>query len=244
MTIATESRRAKAQAGFTLIELSIVLVIIGLLVGGILKGQELINSTQIKTQVAQVDAVRAAITTFQDRYRGLPGDIPNATVAQLPPLAGAADGNGGNGNGQVGGALAAVNTDIIPGAASEQDQALEHLARAKMLEGIQLGAPNTLTGKVSGSGLVVTAMANWNYAGAGVVTNVVRLAGGNGYANAGALSPLSAGDIDRKYDDGRPGTGSIMTLGTGNSACVTAAAVGGAYDTVDASNCLMAFRLF
>lgn len=242
MTIATESRRAKAQAGFTLIELSIVLVIIGLLVGGILKGQELINSTQIKTQVAQVDAVRAAITTFQDRYRGLPGDIPNATVAQLPPLAGAADGNGGNGNGQVGGALAAVNTTIAQG--GEQDQALEHLARAKMLEGIQLGTPNTLTGKVSGSGLVVTAMANWNYAGAGVITNVVRLAGGDGYATAGALSPLSAGDIDRKYDDGQPGTGSIMTQGTGTSACVTAASAAGIYDTVDASNCLMAFRLF
>ncbi len=69
----------KKQSGFTLIELAIVLVIIGLLLGGVLKGQELINSAKIKNIVNDFNSTSAAIYGYQDRYKALPGDELAAT---------------------------------------------------------------------------------------------------------------------------------------------------------------------
>ena len=68
-----------AQKGFTLVEIAIVLVIIGLLLGGILKGQEMIVQARIKNVIADMTGVSAALYGYQDRYRALPGDDPNAT---------------------------------------------------------------------------------------------------------------------------------------------------------------------
>lgn len=66
-----------ARLGFTLVELSIVLVIIGLLIGGILVAQSLIDSTKISSQVSQLSQLDAQVILFKDRYRYLPGDHPN-----------------------------------------------------------------------------------------------------------------------------------------------------------------------
>ncbi len=62
------------QSGFTLIEIAIVLVIIGLLLGGVLKGQELITQAKIKNVLKDFDAVSVAVLGYQDRYKKLPGD--------------------------------------------------------------------------------------------------------------------------------------------------------------------------
>ena len=83
-------RKITNQRGFTLVEIAIVLVIIGLLLGALLKGQEMINSAKIKRVVKQADELRAAALTYQDLYKFLPGD-DNA------PLTGAA----GDANGQI-----------------------------------------------------------------------------------------------------------------------------------------------
>ena len=64
----------KQQSGFTLIEIAIVLVIIGLLLGGVLKGQELIKNTKVKAVINDAKAMSAAIYTYQDRYNAMPGD--------------------------------------------------------------------------------------------------------------------------------------------------------------------------
>lgn len=64
----------KQQTGFTLIELAIVLVIIGLLLGGVLKGQELINSAKVKNMAADFKNIQVYIYGYQDKYRALPGD--------------------------------------------------------------------------------------------------------------------------------------------------------------------------
>ncbi len=75
--------------GFTLIEIAIVLVLIGLLLGGVLKGQELITSARVRNLISQQDGIKAAFFGFQDRYRALPGDYarPAATSAASPSTA-------------------------------------------------------------------------------------------------------------------------------------------------------------
>jgi prepilin-type N-terminal cleavage/methylation domain-containing protein len=79
--------------GFTLIEIAIVLVIIGLLLGGVLKGQELITAARVRNLVAQQDGIKAAFFGFQDRYRALPGDYRDAGVNLNCP-GGCPSGNG------------------------------------------------------------------------------------------------------------------------------------------------------
>lgn len=78
------------RKGFTLVELSIVLVIIGLLIGGVLKGKAMIENTKIKKVKADVDGIVSAIYTFQDKYKFLPGD--NALTVNGIAAAGDADG--------------------------------------------------------------------------------------------------------------------------------------------------------
>ena len=68
------------MTGFTLIELSIVLVIIGLLVGGVLVGQDLIRAAELRNIVTQVEQIDTAVNTFRLKYRCLAGDCANATT--------------------------------------------------------------------------------------------------------------------------------------------------------------------
>jgi len=82
----------KKTQGFTLVEIAIVLVIIGLLLGGILKGQEMITQAKIKNVIADMSGVSAAMYGYQDRYRALPGDDKNATRWGLTPPATSGDG--------------------------------------------------------------------------------------------------------------------------------------------------------
>lgn len=70
----------KTQTGFTLIELAIVLVIIGLLLGGVLKGQELINAARVKTLITELKNTQVYIYGYQDRFRVLPGDDAQANA--------------------------------------------------------------------------------------------------------------------------------------------------------------------
>ena len=87
------NKQLHAQKGFTLIEIAIVLVIIGLLLGGVLKGQELINTARVRALNNSVDGITAAWFSFQDRYRAYPGDYSAAAVnLQGGPANG--DGNG------------------------------------------------------------------------------------------------------------------------------------------------------
>src|SRR5260221_807798 len=68
------NNKSLTESGFTLVEIAIVLVIIGLLLGGILKGQEMITKAKIKNIINDFNGVTAAVNTYQDRYRALPGD--------------------------------------------------------------------------------------------------------------------------------------------------------------------------
>lgn len=87
--------------GFTLVEIAIVLVIIGLLIGGVLKGQEMITNAKISKIENDYKGITAAILAYQDRYGVLPGDDPSASTRFAGTWTGA---DNGNGNGAIQGA--------------------------------------------------------------------------------------------------------------------------------------------
>src|ERR1700735_2399062 len=70
----------KSEKGFTLIELSIVLVIIGLIIGGILTGQDLIKAAEQRATLAQVEKYNTAVNTFRNKFGGIPGDLLYSTA--------------------------------------------------------------------------------------------------------------------------------------------------------------------
>lgn len=87
-------RNKGARAGFTLVEIAIVLVIIGLLIGGVLKGQAMIENAKVKRVIKNADEIRAAVMSFYDKYGMYPGD---ENVSNVPA---SGDWNG-NGNGEI-----------------------------------------------------------------------------------------------------------------------------------------------
>lgn len=113
----------RQQQGFTLIEIAIVLVIIGLLLGGVLKGQELITAARVRNLISTQDGVKAAYFGFLDRYRALPGDY-NGAQANIPSCGPAVCLNGNN-DGQIAGA-------------DEPQIAWEHMSKAGFITGSYL----------------------------------------------------------------------------------------------------------
>src|SRR5207245_4862960 len=94
MSTSDTKGKNSAEAGFTLVEIAIVLVIIGLLLGGILKGQEMITQAKIKNIVNDFNGVTVAVTSYQDRYRAIPGDDRNATTRWTVQAPASGDGDG------------------------------------------------------------------------------------------------------------------------------------------------------
>lgn len=89
-----------SQSGFTLVEIAIVLVIIGLLLGGVLKGQSMIDNARMKGIVTDINGVSSAYNSYFDRYQAVPGDEAAATVAARGWLTGVGGAiPGGNGDG-------------------------------------------------------------------------------------------------------------------------------------------------
>ena len=228
------------QRGFTLIEIAIVLVIIGLLLGGVLKGQELINTARVRALNNSVDGITAAWFSFQDRYRSFPGDYSQAAV-NIPGVATAAAANAGNG---------LVDTD------EERAFVWTHLQAA-----------GYITGSFDGVAVAEDeyrcdlATCPDNGFGAGMNLSYTTQSKGAPAADAhelitGAGIPVEVlAELDRKVDDGLPLTGA-MQLGAGATAgwvatdsdnCQrTDATVGEVYDiTVNiSSNCASVFRNF
>src|SRR3989449_5075772 len=94
MNASAFNRKKSTETGFTLVEIAIVLVIIGLLLGGILKGQEMITQAKIKNAINDFNGITVAVTSYQDRYRALPGDDQNATARWTTQSPGKGNGDG------------------------------------------------------------------------------------------------------------------------------------------------------
>jgi len=177
------------QKGFTLVEIAIVLVIIGLLLGGILKGQEMITQAKIKNVIADFSGISAAYHGYQDRYRAIPGDDPNAgTRWSAAPAA-----TPGNGDGQVVGAYKS------PTATDESRLWWDHLRRAGFVAGTGTQQPfNAVTGMLGvQTGNAATPIA----AALGGFTGLIVCS-----AN---LPDKIAIAVDTQMDDGVPNTGTV-----------------------------------
>src|SRR5687767_4684081 len=141
----TSMKTGQGQKGFTLVEIAIVLVIIGLLLGGILKGQEMITQAKIKNTMADFTGISAAYHGYQDRYRAIPGDDPGA--ARWPT--GVVTTSGTAGNGVVSGTYNAACPAVIVVASAESCNFWAHLRLAGFVSGTGGNQPfNALTGMI------------------------------------------------------------------------------------------------
>jgi prepilin-type N-terminal cleavage/methylation domain-containing protein len=238
--------------GFSLIELSIVLVILGLLTGGILAGKSLIRASELRAVTNEYTRYVTAAHSFRDKYFMLPGDINNATA-----FWGALDGNDGINSDCRGESSSALTCNgdgdglVCPTSAACSSTTYElylfwkHLTNAGMIEGSYSGSAARSSGtpicsgsaSVPGCNVPPSAVSSgmWNVQGLGVVSADSNLFDGN-YGNS--LSLMSGPDfisynkvilsaeemwnIDSKIDDGKPGTGKFVAARW--NVCATGAA--------------------
>lgn len=188
-------RSLARQSGFTLVEIAIVLVIIGLLLGGVLKGQELIEQSKIKRVVNDFNNINAAYETYKDRYRYVPGDDPNAGTRFATAIAGVTPANAGGGNGTITATLA----QVLTGGNLEGGYVWQHLRASGLVSGDMTTTPRSYTPEQTPFGS--------NY-GFGSTVDVMSFGVGVQVFCA-SLPPKAAEQLDRQLDDGRPGTGNI-----------------------------------
>jgi prepilin-type N-terminal cleavage/methylation domain-containing protein len=199
--------------GFTLIEIAIVLVIIGLLLGGVLKGQELITSARVRNLISTQDGVKAAYFGFLDRYRALPGDYSQATT-NIPGCAGCQNGNN---NGQI--------TTVAAGGPNEEEiSAWEHLSKAGFITGsyVYAAADTPASTPTNPYGSFLQLIFDNVYRDGAADTGTARH---NLKTGANIPSDILA-EVDRKIDDGIANTGQFRhsTFGTTTYAnCAVAA---------------------
>lgn len=218
------------KQGFSLVELSIVLVILGLLAGGILTGQNLIRAAELRSVVTDFKTYQTAVMTFRDKYFYLPGDMPNATDfwgAMTGCNASGVSGVGtevcnGNGDGQIDGGFGAnIN--------NERMMIWKHLANAGLIEGNYTGIAGPLGGSDSILGVNVPASkvpnSGWGvvshtHAGQGsfidnaYINTLIfggRMGSGSGMHST-TLKPEEAWNIDTKIDDGLPAQGRVWGI--------------------------------
>jgi len=191
------------QTGFTLIELAIVLVIIGLLLGGVLRGQELINSAKVKNMARDFQNVQVYIYGYQDKYKALPGDDANAATH----LAGAATITNGNGNGVIEGAWNSTTPS------DESVNFWQHVRLAGLAPG------TTVVPTAAGANPYYPTNADGGRVGVQSVSTFTTITGMTGayvICSDGILGKFAL-QLDTTLDDGDPSTGSVRAITTGTS---------------------------
>lgn len=200
-----EIDRLSTQRGFTLVEIAVVLVIIGLLLGAVLKGQELIENSRVKNAVNDINSIRAAAYGYLDRYKALPGD--DGPVATLTSRGSnwTAITVGGNRDGAIG---AGANPFAAP--TGEHLGFWQHLRAAGFLTGAAsdtgfAALPKNAFGGQTGLASLTTQLGNLN----------------NRAICMSQVGGKAATALDNQLDDGRPNTGAVrstLQAGAGNTA--------------------------
>lgn len=256
MQVSIQQRRA--EAGFTLVELAIVLVIIGLIIGGVLVGQDMIKGAEVRATAGQFEKYSAATNAFKDKYMAIPGDmntvqasqfgVTNNTATERPGAAGQSDANG---------LLEACGVGV-KAIGCETALFWSDLSWASLIDGSFI----TTTGGSAVTAITTIAIPQWLPAGRMGRANYIAAyaAGGYNYYQVGGwgaqtsttaiinptITPQEAFNMDTKLDDGRPNTGATQARGTATTAaafasvidilpitpaCVTGTAVTGNYQT-------------
>lgn len=179
----------RSQAGFTLVEIAIVLVIIGLLIGGVLKGREMITNAKIKRIENDFAGVSAAIFAYQDRYGVLPGDDPAAATRFAGTWAGS---DNGNGNGNIAGGWSSTNN------AAESRKIWKHLRGAGLIAGPVDNTDGSYQQPSNSFGGLL-----------GIDLNIYNLSGHN--IVFGEIPGDIAQILEARGDDGVPARGSIQS---------------------------------
>jgi prepilin-type N-terminal cleavage/methylation domain-containing protein len=199
----------KKQAGFTLIELAIVLVIIGLLLGGVLRGQELINSAKVKNMARDFQNVQVYIYGYQDKYKALPGDDHSANTH----LSGGTNATNGTQNGVIQGAWD-TKTDGDESCVFWQHVRLAGLAPGSTV--VNCADNNTYQPRNADGGLIgVQSVSGFTD------ISVAPTAGGISGAYvvcSDAILGKFAKQLDTTLDDGVGNTGSLRTQVIGGAA--------------------------
>ena len=225
--------------GFSLIELTIVLTVLGLLIGGVLMGSSLLHASELRTVITEYQRIGTAIQGFRNQYSALPGDFKNATKVwgkdatycngETPSV-----GNPGtcSGNGD-----STINNASAPSTTGEMFRLWQHLALAGLIEGNYTGVAGPLKDFDTTPGINSPA-SRYDRAGWQIFTFVDMSGGGASYytgstrfyaydygntlifatsmsQSAGwnpepALPPEDAWNIDKKLDDGMPGQGMVI----------------------------------
>jgi len=221
-------RIAAPDEGFTLVELAIVMIIIGLLIGGVLKGQQLVQNARVTAVINAVNGYRAAYAAFKDTYGAVPGDMPNARLRIAGCTGTDAAGNYcyvGNGNGIVGTTTGSTGNrtsqaNLTSTPQIETSMFWKHLALADLITGVENNANpaaaawgRTHPSSPIGGGFVM--MFATTTSGTPDSSHFLRLQNqlvGTHPVDYGImpLTPRQAWQIDRKMDDGVPRTGYVI----------------------------------
>ena len=247
--------KKQSQSGFTLVELAIVLVIIGLLVGGVLAGQDLIKAAKLQNAVQALSDVNTSATTFMTKYGQLPGDFSQGNTFTTPiAITGVANAVGlGDNNGLVqatttaGGGTATATLGVSGETAAFFPELYAAGLLGASMAAVDLTVVTTPLATINATSngrflplqldgqsdlLIVQGFSGTASSAAG---NYMFLVGPTTSVNATgglatltrALTPLSAQNIDTKLDDGNPGLGNVTAL--------AAAPVPGTLDTTGAA---------
>ena len=194
------------QSGFTLVEIAIVLVIIGLLLGGILKGQELINSAKVKNLANDFRVIPTYIYAYQDKFKALPGDDCLAKTHVGDPALDTSPCTGGLGNGVINGNWN-TTTQTDESYTFWQHVRLANLAAGPTALGDPAYQPRNAVGGLIGISSMTTNPANQ--------VQITGMTGTYQVCSTGVLGKF-AKQLDIQMDDGNTATGSLRAVPDGS----------------------------
>jgi prepilin-type N-terminal cleavage/methylation domain-containing protein len=247
----------RSISAFSLVELSIVLIIIGLLVAGVSGGQALIKQARINALAQDIDRYMVSINTFKLAYGQLPGDFDEASVYWGTDCH-ASDNTicNGNGNDQI---------EFSTTAATDESYMVwRHLSLAETLDGTFSGARDSSSGPVissnipestfKGAGFTLLYGAEYTMSGSKNTTfnslNIGKPVSSTTISNGDFISPRDAKTLDIKIDDGNANTGKFFGLSLTASICQNSTVIVGTADsgkdyvaTTNTPACFLAYKL-